>query len=104
MDVVDHAAIKGRSGRVIEILHMQGNPHNEEMLVAWLPAEQSLFHSDLISGGDLGLQGRPNPSVSNFYDNLQRLKIQPLKFVSGHGSSIQTMADLSAAAGHANDH
>jgi glyoxylase-like metal-dependent hydrolase (beta-lactamase superfamily II) len=103
MDVADHGAIKGKNGRVIELYRMQGNPHNEEMLIAWLPTDRIAFHSDLISGGDLGLQGRPNPSVTNFYDNLQRLKIQPLKFVSGHGSIVQTMADLTAAAGHAND-
>jgi glyoxylase-like metal-dependent hydrolase (beta-lactamase superfamily II) len=103
MDVADHGAIKGKNGRVIELYRMQGNPHNEEMLIAWLPTERIAFHSDLISGGNLGLEGHPNPSVTNFYDNLQRLKIQPLKFVSGHGATVQTMADLTAAAGHAND-
>jgi glyoxylase-like metal-dependent hydrolase (beta-lactamase superfamily II) len=103
MDVADHASIKGAGARVIELYRMQGNPHNEQMLVAWLPGERILFQSDLITGLDLGRQGRPNPSVSNFYDNLQRLKITPLKFVSGHGSNVQSVADLNAAAGRDRD-
>jgi hypothetical protein len=73
------------------------------MLFAWLPAEGIAFQSDLITGVDLGLKGRPNPTVTNFYDNLQRLKIQPTTFVSGHGATLQTMADLRNAAGHAHD-
>jgi glyoxylase-like metal-dependent hydrolase (beta-lactamase superfamily II) len=103
MDVSENATIKGSGGRVIELHRMQGSPHNEQMLVAWLPSDGVIFQSDLISGVDLGLQGHPNPTVTNFYDNLQRLKIQPVKFVSGHGSNIQTMADLRAAAGHASE-
>ncbi len=103
LDVPYTASIKGKNGRVIEAWHLQGNPHNEEALVIWLPKERIAFHSDMISGGDLGLQGKPNPSVTNFYDNLKRLKIEPLQFVSGHGSNVATMADLTAAAGHAND-
>jgi hypothetical protein len=42
---------------------------------------------------------RPGPSVINFRENLQRLKIEPAQIVGGHGPSLLTMADVDAAAG-----
>jgi hypothetical protein len=43
----------------------------------------------------------PTPTITNFYDNLQRLNIQPQQIVGGHGNRISTLADLRTVAGKA---
>ncbi|HUO23814.1 MAG TPA: MBL fold metallo-hydrolase [Caulobacteraceae bacterium] len=92
--VGDQATVKGSNGRVLELVHLQGNPHDESSLVAWLPAERILFQSDIIDGpGEAS-----SPVVANFHDNLRRLNIEPLQIVGGHGSRILTGADLRPAA------
>jgi glyoxylase-like metal-dependent hydrolase (beta-lactamase superfamily II) len=100
MTVDDHAVIGGTNGRRIELYHLQGNPHNEQSLVAWLPAERILFEADMLNGVSYSSpESHPTPAITNFYDNLQRLHIQPLKIVGGHGPNIDTPTDLNFAAG-----
>jgi hypothetical protein len=41
----------------------------------------------------------PTATITNFYDNLVRLKIQPDRIVGSHGNRIATIADLNAVAG-----
>jgi hypothetical protein len=42
-----------------------------------------------------------NATITNFYDNLARLKLEPEQIVGGHGNRIGTRADLNAVAGKA---
>jgi glyoxylase-like metal-dependent hydrolase (beta-lactamase superfamily II) len=100
LTVDDHLQIKGTQRRTIELFHLQGNPHNEESLVAWLPNERILFEADMLNGRSYGApEQHPSPALTNFYDNLERLHIQPLQIVGVHGSQITTMSDLSFAVG-----
>jgi len=96
MAVKDSGELKGSNGRRLEVHLLQGNPHNEENLVVWLPAERILFQSDMLNGAS---RGNPTPVTRNFYDNLQRLGIAPLQIVGGHGGRVLTGADLDAAVG-----
>jgi glyoxylase-like metal-dependent hydrolase (beta-lactamase superfamily II) len=98
--VADRAELKGANNRVIELHVLQGNPHNEQILVAWLPAERILFQSDMMTPpASNATVPPPSPTVANFYDNVQRLKIQPRQIVGGHGNRVGTMADLNKVAG-----
>jgi glyoxylase-like metal-dependent hydrolase (beta-lactamase superfamily II) len=98
--VDESTVIRGTNGRTIEILHLQGSPHNEQNMVAWLPAERILFESDMLNGVSYSApEAHPTPVLTNFYENLQRLKIRPVQIVGGHGSHITTMADLKFAVG-----
>jgi glyoxylase-like metal-dependent hydrolase (beta-lactamase superfamily II) len=99
-EVTGRSELKGSNGRVIELHVLAGNPHNEQTLVAWLPAEGILFQSDMMNPPAPGGQvPPPTPTISNFYDNLQKLKITPKQIVGGHGNRVATMADLNAVAG-----
>ena len=40
--VTDRSELKGTNNRVIELHVLRGNPHNEQILVAWLPVEKSV--------------------------------------------------------------
>jgi glyoxylase-like metal-dependent hydrolase (beta-lactamase superfamily II) len=98
--VTDRSDLKGTNNRTIELHVLRSNPHNEQMLVAWLPAEKILFQSDMMNPPAPGAQvPPPTPTITNFYDNLVRLKIEPDQIVGGHGNRIATRADLMAVAG-----
>ena len=98
--VADQAVLRGSNNRTIELHLLKGNPHNEQMLVAWLPAEKILFQSDMMNPPAPNAQvPPPTPTITNFYDNLTRLKIQPEQIVGGHGNRIGNRADLNAVAG-----
>ena len=98
--VTDRTVLRGSNNRTIELHVLQGNPHNEQILVAWLPAEKILFQSDMINPPAANAQiPPPTPTITNFYDNLARLKIQPDRIVGGHGTRIATVADLNLLAG-----
>ena len=98
--VTDRAELKGTNNRVIELHLLRGNPHNEQILVAWLPTEKVLFQSDMINPPAPNAPvPPPTPTITNFAENLQRLKIDPEQIVGGHGGRIATRADLNAVAG-----
>jgi len=68
--------------------------------VAWLPAEKVLFQSDMINPPAPNAPvPPPTPTITNFAENLQRLKIDPEQIVGGHGGRIATRADLNAVTG-----
>ena len=98
--VTDRSELKGTNNRVIELHVLRGNPHNEQVLVAWLPAEKVLFQSDMINPPAPNAPvPPPTPTITNFAENLQRLKIDPEQIVGGHGGRIATRADLNAVTG-----
>jgi glyoxylase-like metal-dependent hydrolase (beta-lactamase superfamily II) len=100
--VTDRSELRGTNNRTIQLHVLQGNPHNEQTLIAWLPAEKILFQSDMINPPAQGAQvPPPTPTITNFYDNLVRLKIEPDQIVGGHGNRIANRADLNAVAGKA---
>jgi len=98
--VTDQAVLQGTNNRTIQLHVLRGNPHNEQTLVAWLPTERILFQSDMINPPAQGATvPPPTPTITNFYENLVRLKIQPEQIVGGHGARVATSADLMAVAG-----
>jgi len=98
--VADRSELRGTNNRVIELHLLRGNPHNEQTLVAWLPAEKVLFQSDMMNPPAPNAQvPPPTPTITNFAQNLGRLKIEPDQIVGGHGGRIATRADLTAVAG-----
>lgn len=100
--VTDRSELKGTNNRVIELHVLRGNPHNEQILVAWLPAEKVLFQSDMINPPAPNAPvPSPTPTITNFAENLTRLKIVPEQIVGGHGGRIATRADLNAVTGKA---
>jgi glyoxylase-like metal-dependent hydrolase (beta-lactamase superfamily II) len=100
--VTERSELKGTNNRVIELHLLRGNPHNEQILVAWLPSEKVLFQSDMVNPPAPNTQvPPPTPTITNFAENLQRLKIDPEQIVGGHGGRIATRADLNAIAGKA---
>ena len=85
--------------RRVELLDIGRNPHTDEMLVAWLPAERIMFQGDLWNPfwGNVGAPRQDNATTRYFVEWLRRSGLQPETVVGVHGP-IQTRAQLDAAA------
>lgn len=100
--VADQLVLKGAGSRTIELYVLRGNPHNEQTLVAWLPAEKVLFQSDMFNPPAPNAPiPPPSPTLTNFAENLRRLNIQPDRIAGGHGNRVATRADLDKLMGRA---
>lgn len=98
--VTDKRVLTGAGGRTIELHLIKGNPHNAELLMAWLPADRILFQSDMFQPLNPNQAvPPPSPTLTNFSENLTRLNIKPEQIPGGHGSRAGTMADLNKALG-----
>lgn len=86
--------------RTVEIHHIQGNPHNEGILMAYLPAERLLVEVDVYSPAPPNAppSSTPNPASVNLHDNIARLKLDVDRIVPLHGRVV-TLADLRKAIG-----
>lgn len=103
--VSDRFELKGTNDRVIELHLLRDNPHNDHLLVAWLPAEKVLFQSDMMTApAPNAAVPPPSPMVLNFAENLARLNIDPEQVICGHGPRIATRAELQAITGKTGTH
>jgi len=87
--------------RTMEIHHIQGNAHNEGIIMAYLPRERLLIEADVYSPRQppgAPPPATPNPWSVNLYDNIQRLKLDVNQIVPVHGRVV-TLADLRKAIG-----
>jgi hypothetical protein len=82
----DRATV-GDATRVIELYHVEGLPHADDMLVAYLPASKILVNADLYSpppaGGNLAVV---NPNAVALFNNVKRLKLDVAQHVPIHGN------------------
>jgi glyoxylase-like metal-dependent hydrolase (beta-lactamase superfamily II) len=71
---------------VVEIYHLQGLPHHDGMLVAYLPHEKVLFEADAYNPSPLGSH-RPDPASPNnlsLLDNIERLHLDVQRIIPVH--------------------
>jgi len=75
--------------RSLEIFHIRGNAHNDAILMAYLPAEKIVIEADVFTPPPAGAPlGPPNNFATNFYENVQRLKLDIQQIASLHGRVV----------------
>lgn len=85
--------------RVIELHHIQGNPHHDGILMAYFPAEKILAEVDVYSPVAANATiPPPSPAALNLNDNIERLKLAVDRIVPLHGR-IVTLAEFKKAIG-----
>ena len=86
--------------RTLEIYHIQGNGHNDGMLMAYLPEERLLIEADVFTPPPADAPPPANVSVytQNLDENIQRLRLNVERILPIHGR-IVGMADLRKALG-----
>jgi glyoxylase-like metal-dependent hydrolase (beta-lactamase superfamily II) len=92
--------LSDKGGRELHLHHIKDNPHNDGMLMAFLPKEGILIEVDVFAppAPNAPPPATPNPFSVNFYDNIQRLKLDVKQIAPLHGR-LATMDDLRKAIG-----
>jgi glyoxylase-like metal-dependent hydrolase (beta-lactamase superfamily II) len=74
--------------RRLELIDIGPNPHAQEMVIAWLPAEKVVFQGDLffVPNNDAPF-GPPQPSTVAFAKKLKELKLPVARVASVHGAT-----------------
>jgi len=93
-----HALADG--ARTLEIHHIQGNPHNTGIVMAYLPKERLLVEVDVYTppAPNAPPPASPAPAAVNLYENILRLNLDVDRIAPLHGRLV-TVADLKTAVG-----
>ena len=88
--------------RTIELYHIQGNMHNDGLLMAYLPKEKFLVQADVYNppAPNTPPPAQPHPAQVNLYENIERLKLAVDQMLPLHGR-IVPLSDLLKAIGKA---
>ena len=89
--------------RTLELHLIKDSPHNDGILMAYLPAEKILVEVDVYTppAANATPAATVSPSTTNLVANIERLKLDVEKILPLHGPGVATRADLYKAAGRA---
>ena len=90
--------------RTLEVHVIKGLPHADGLVIGWLPKEKILVYADMFNFPPAGVTVADPPVIGTkvFYENLQRLKIEPEKILSIHAMNpdrLATMQDIKSSMG-----
>jgi len=99
IETVGEKRVLSDSSMALELHHLQGNLHDETLLVAYLPKQKLLVQADAFHPrpGAKPLAAPP-PFTINLVENIRRLKLDVERVVHLHGG-IDSMATVVKAAG-----
>ncbi|MBI4885603.1 MAG: MBL fold metallo-hydrolase [Acidobacteria bacterium] len=85
--------------QTVELHHIRGNLHNEGLLMVYLPRQKVVIQSDAFHPRP-GAKPYPTPPqfTTNFYENIQRLKLDVAQVLHIHGG-MDPIAVVARAAG-----
>ena len=97
---VQDKAVISDGARVVEVHRIQGGPHSETFLMAYLPAEKLLIEGDAYTplAANATPPSPPNPNDVNLVENIERLKLAIDRILPLHGRVVP-VADLYTAVG-----
>src|SRR4029453_17535862 len=99
IESVGEKRVLSDSSMTLELHHLQGNLHDETLLVAYLPKQKLLVHADAFHPrpGAKPLASPP-PFTVNLVENIRRLNLDVERVVPLHGG-IDPIAVVVKAAG-----
>jgi glyoxylase-like metal-dependent hydrolase (beta-lactamase superfamily II) len=76
--------------RQLQVLYVQGSPHAEGMVMAYLPQEKILMMADVYTPPAMGapMPAMPPASALNLYENIKAYKIDVQTIAPLHGRSV----------------
>jgi len=85
LETIDMKGTISDGTRNLDIYYVQGSPHAEGMVMAYLPRERILIEADIYTPPAMGAQlpATPPPAAVNLYDNIM-----------AHRLDVQTIAPL----------
>ena len=99
IETVGDKRVLSDGAMTMELHHLQGNLHDETLLVAYLPKQRMLVQADAFHPRP-GAKPLPSPPpfTVNLVENIRRLKLDVERVVHLHGG-IDSMATVEKAAG-----
>ena len=99
VEAVGARRVLSDGSQTLELHHIRGNLHNDGLLMAYLPKERLLIQADAFHPRP-GAAPYPSPPqfTVNFYENVQRLKLDVTRVLHIHGG-MDPMATVAKAAG-----
>mgnify|MGYP006273303445 CR=1 FL=1 len=91
VETVDGEREIADQGQQVVLYHLEGNPHSDTLLVAYLPRDRVLIEVDAFSPG-----APANPYAANLLEHIQKRKWRVDTIVSLHGPNA-TLSDLQQA-------
>jgi len=88
LDVADEGMELADSSRTVQLYHIEGNPHGDAMLMAYLPKERILVEVDAFSPG-----AAVQPYAANLLENITKRNLRVDRIVPLHGT-IAPFSDL----------
>jgi glyoxylase-like metal-dependent hydrolase (beta-lactamase superfamily II) len=76
--------------RMLEIHHVRGNEHAEDLIMVYLPREKLLIEADAFSPGppDSPLSAQPESFAVNLVENIDRLRLSIERILPMHGPIV----------------
>lgn len=99
--VTDHKSLTD-GARSLEVHLVQGNAHNEGLLMVYLPKEKILVQADAFSPRPGPPPSPANPFSVNLHENIVRLNLDVQRIAPIHGTVVP-LGDLKTAVGAATD-
>jgi glyoxylase-like metal-dependent hydrolase (beta-lactamase superfamily II) len=96
LETVGDKKVLTDGSRTLELHLIKGNPHNDGILMAFLPKEKILIEVDVFTPAN-PVPATANPNTVNAVENVERLKLDFEKILPLHGAAAATRADLYAA-------
>jgi glyoxylase-like metal-dependent hydrolase (beta-lactamase superfamily II) len=96
LETVTDKKVMSDKARTLELHLVKDNPHNDGILMAYLPAEKILVEVDLYTPLAPGAKPPANvsPNTTNLVSNIERLKLDVARILPLHGPGAATLADL----------
>ncbi|HMK88486.1 MAG TPA: MBL fold metallo-hydrolase [Methylocystis sp.] len=87
--------------RSIELHHIAGSGHSDDLALVYLPKEKVLVEADAYTplAADAPLPKTVNPYSVNLYENIERLKLDVAQIAGLHGPRVASLNDLRAVIG-----
>ena len=103
IETVGDKKVMSDKTRTLELHLVKDNPHNDGILMAYLPAEKILIEVDLYTplAADAQPPATVSPNTTNLIANIERLKLDVEKILALHGPGVATKADLYKVCGQA---
>jgi glyoxylase-like metal-dependent hydrolase (beta-lactamase superfamily II) len=104
IDAVTDKKVLTDGTRTLELHLIKDSPHNDGILMAYLPKERILVEVDVYTPPNPAANAPataapPNPNTVNLVENIERLKLDIDTILPLHGPGAATKADLYKAGG-----
>jgi glyoxylase-like metal-dependent hydrolase (beta-lactamase superfamily II) len=99
-EAYEHKHVLGEGDHRIEIHHIAGSGHSDDLALVYLPKEKLIVEADAYTPAAVGAPApkTPNPFSVNLYDNIQKLGLDVERIAGLHGR-VASLDELRTAIG-----